>query len=341
MNETIGKYAVPAAFLVGGFLFGLIFERIVLPKLKKATDKTKWHGDEIIVNSLRGMFLLWFILAGIYGAIASTSVKPSLLSFFQKAILAAFVFSATLVVARLAVSFVQLYSEKVEGLIASTSIFANLTRLVVFVFGALIILQTLNISITPVLTALGVGGLAVALALQDTLSNLFAGLNIVASKQVKKGDYIKLESGEEGYVIDITWRNTTIRALPNNVVVIPNSKLASAKLTNYYMPEKEMSVLVQVGVSYDSDLEKVEKITIEVAKETLKEVKGGVAEFEPFIRYHTFSDFSIQFTVILRAKEFVDQYLLKHEFVKKLHQRYKKEKIEIPFPIRTVYMKSE
>ena len=97
----------------------------------------------------------------------------------------------------------------------------------------------------------------------------------------------------------------------------------------------------RLGVSYQSDLEKVEKVTIEVAKEVLQEVEGGVKEFEPFIRYHTFSDFSINFTVILRAKEYVSKYLITHEFIKRLHRRYQQEGIKIPFPIRTVYMKNE
>ena len=152
---------------------------------------------------------------------------------------------------------------------------------------------------------------------------------------------MRLETGEEGYVIDITWRNTTIRALPNNIIIVPNSKLASAVIVNYYLPQREMAVLVQVGVSYDSDLEEVERVTVEVAKEVMREVEGGVPEFEPFIRYHTFADFSINFTVILRAREFVGQYLIKHEFIKRLHKRYQQEGIEIPFPIRTVYMKDE
>jgi small-conductance mechanosensitive channel len=236
---------------------------------------------------------------------------------------------------------VGVYARHIEGALPATSLFANLTKLFVFLIGSLIILQTLNISVTPILTALGVGGLAVALALQDTLSNLFSGLQVIASRQVKPGDYVKLESGEEGYVTDITWRNTAIRALPNNMVIVPNSKLASGLVTNYYQPEKEIAVLVQVGVSYQSDLKKVEQVTIGVAKEVMCEVEGGTPEFEPFIRYHTFADFSVNFTVILRAREFTDQFLLKHEFIKRLHERYRKEGIEIPFPIRTLQFRRE
>jgi len=124
--------------------------------------------------------------------------------------------------------------------------------------------------------------------------------------------------------------------LPNNVVVIPNKVLVNSKVVNYYYPQKELAVLVQVGVHYNSDLEHVERVTIEVGKETLKEVSGGIEDFDPFIRYHTFSDFSINFSVILRAKEFVDNYLIKHEFIKRLHKRYAQEGITIPYPIRAI-----
>lgn len=337
----IKNIAVSLGFLVGGLLLGVIFEKIILKKIKTIAHKTKWKGDEVIIHAIHKMPILWFFIAGLYGAIHNIAINPTLLSIIHKVLLISVIFSGTVVLARIAIGFVNLYSEKVGGVFVSTSIFSNLIKFLVFLLGILIILQSLGISITPLLTALGVGGLAVALALQDTLSNLFAGIHIIASKKLRIGDYVKIESGEEGYVMDITWRNTTIRALPNNMIVIPNAKLASTIVTNYYSPEKEMAVLIQVGVSYDSDLEKVEKTTIEVGKETMREVQGGVPEFEPFIRYHTFADFSINFSVILRAKEVVDQYLIKHEFVKKLHQRFRKEGIEIPFPIRTVYMQEK
>lgn len=158
---------------------------------------------------------------------------------------------------------------------------------------------------------------------------------------VNPGDYIKLDTGDEGYVVDIGWRSTSIRTLSNNMIIVPNHKLASAIITNFYQPGKELSILIPIGISYDSNLEKVEKITIDVAKDVMKEVNGGVCEFDPFVRYHTFSDFSINFSVVLRVQEFVNQYLIKHEFIKGIHKRYKEEGIEIPFPIRTVYMKQD
>jgi small-conductance mechanosensitive channel len=101
-----------------------------------------------------------------------------------------------------------------------------------------------------------------------------------------------------------------------------------------------MAVLVEVGVAYSSDLARVERVTIEVGREVMREVEGGVPAFEPFIRYHTFGDSSIQFTVILRTREYTGQYLVKHEFIKRLHQRFRAEGIEIPFPMRTLELKS-
>ncbi len=335
-------WITPVVLLASGLVLGLIAEKIIVPSLLKLVQRTPWEADDVIVRALRNMPLLWFFLAGAWAAVnASVTLIPHWEGMLRRTLLVLFLLSLTVITARIASGLVALYSLKSEGLIPSTTIFRNLTALFIYVIGVLVILDSLGISITPILTALGVGGLAVALALQDTLSNLFAGLQIIASRQVKVGQYIKLDSGQEGYVADIRWRNTVIRALPNNMIIIPNSKLASTITTNYYEPEKEMSVLVQVGVSYDSHLDQVEKVTIEVGREVMHEVQGAVPTHEPFIRYHTFADSSINFSVILRGKEFTDQYLITHEFIKRLHRRYGQEGINIPFPIRTVYLKSD
>ncbi|MBI1998695.1 MAG: mechanosensitive ion channel family protein, partial [Deltaproteobacteria bacterium] len=169
--------------------------------------------------------------------------------------------------------------------------------------------------------------------------NAFAGLHIKADRPVEVGQFVRLEGGDEGYVERIGWRSTRIKMLPNKTAVVPNSKLVQSTIVNYDLPDPEVAILVEVGVHYDSDLQKVERVTCEVAKETMQTVVGGVCGFEPFIRYHTFNQSSIDFTVILRAQRFVDGYLIKHEFIKKLHERYKGEGIVIPFPIRTLELK--
>lgn len=225
-----------------------------------------------------------------------------------------------------------------SGAVPATSIFVNITRALVAGVGAAFILDVLDISITPVLTALGVGGLAVALALQDTLSNLFAGLQLIASKQIRPGDYLLLESGQEGTVEDIAWRYTTLRTQQNNLVVVPNAKLGATIVTNYVLPEQPLSVLVEFGVAYGSDLERVQSVVAEVASAVMTEMQPDIEDWEPIVRFKAFSDSQIQVVAVLRTLVFGDQFALKSEFIKRLHARFTTEGIDFPTPVRTVHL---
>lgn len=332
---------IPISIILSAFIIGLVLRKIIFSRLMKWAEKTATKADDVIIKELKRPFILWCLLIGLYFAVQVTPLSAEWLNVIGKIITVLAVVSVTIFLARLSMGLLRMPSTRIKELFPVSTLTESLLKIFIYIFGGLIILNTLGISITPLLTAFGLGGLAVALALQDTLSNLFAGFYITLSRQIRAGDFIKLESGEEGYVLDIGWRATRVRMLPNNVVLIPNAKLAQSVITNYYFPEQEMAVLVQVGVHYESDLEHVEKVTIEVGEEVMKKVKGGVPEFTPFIRYHTFDDSSINFTVILRAKEFVDNYLVKHEFIKRLHKRYKEEGINIPYPIRAINYSQE
>lgn len=332
--EVARKLVIPPGILALWLAVGWIVQKIISVSLRRAAQKTATKWDDIIIRSLRGVVFVWFLLSGIEIALQTVSLPPGAAHPLHKGISILAIFSVVLFFVRLASGIVGHYLDRQTAV--PTSFIRHLSAALIYVIGFLIILDFLGISITPILTALGVGGLAVSLALQDTLSNLFAGLHILLTKKIRPGDYIRLQSGEEGFVADITWRDVTVRALANNLIIIPNSKLATSIVTNFHLPDNELSVLVEVGVSYDSDLRRVEAVTREVAAEVMKETAGGVPEFDPFIRYHTFGDSSIRFSVILRGREYVDQYRIKHEFVKKLHERFKAEGIEIPFPIRTV-----
>lgn len=332
---------VPIAVFCATVSIGFMLRSLLFNRLKRWSEKSKTQVDDIIIAAVRGPFVIWCLMLGIYFALETSQLSDAAVNGAGKVLLVLGIASITLAAAHVVGKMVQLYSSKIEHALPVTSLTQNIARILVFGIGILIILNSLGISITPILATLGVGGLAVALALQDTLSNLFAGFYIIVARQIRIGDFIKLETGEEGYVADINWRITKIRMLPNNVVLVPNDKLIKAIIVNYYLPETEMAVLINVGVHYASDLGKVEKVTNEVGKEVMREVQGGVPAFDPFIRYHTFGDFSINFTVILRAKEFVDQYLIKHEFIKRLHKRYEKEGIVIPYPIHAINYSQE
>jgi len=326
-----------SAIIIGVMtVVGIFLQRILLPWLHKAAQKTSWKGDDILILSSRNLVEILFLLIGFYIVLFYLPFSSGWEHLFVLLFEVLFIFLATVYAGRVGKQLVQGSQDDQDGGAHQSSILSIVVGSVVYILGALIILQTLGISITPLLTALGVGGLAVALALQDTLSNLFAGLQIVAAKNIQPGHYIQLESADEGYIIDINWRSTTIRTLSNRMIIIPNNKLAASTVRNFSKPDLELSVPVEVSVSYGSDLERVEMVTLDVARGVIKSYPGAVKSWEPVVRFHTFGAYSINFTVVLRAQEYAFQYPMINEFVKALHQRYMAEGIEIPFPVSTV-----
>ncbi|MCA9408931.1 MAG: mechanosensitive ion channel family protein [Candidatus Omnitrophica bacterium] len=335
-------FTLPIVYFVWVSFF-LFVKNITFRVLKKFTDKTATKLDDIFIAAADFPIVLLIITSG--GAVVERllpiATNIELTNYLLIGFKATTIIAIILFVDRFLTALIGNYSQKVEILKTSSGIAKGTIRVLVIGLGVLILLDSFGVSITPIIASLGVGSLAVALALQPTLENFFSGVQIIIDKPFQVGHFIKLDSGEEGYVHKIGWRSTWVRMLANNVIAIPNKLMVDSKIVNYYYPERELAVLVQVGVHYNSDLEHVEKVTCEVAKEVLKELPGGVDEFEPFIRYHTFDNSSINFTVILRAKEFVDSYLIKHEFIKQLHKRYNKEGICIPFPIRALNLDQE
>jgi small-conductance mechanosensitive channel len=229
-----------------------------------------------------------------------------------------------------------------SSLVKNTSAIAGgALRAVLAVLAILIILSAMGISITPIVASLGITSLAVALALQPTLENFFSGIQLVMDKPIRIGDYIELDSGEQGFVEKIGWRSTWVRMLPNNIVIVPNSKLSNSKLINYYYPERELSVPVEVGVHYSSDLDHVERVCLEVAKHTLHTHEYGVDTYEPFVLFHTFDSSSINLTVMLRTREYFNRFFIKSAFIKLLKKRFDEEGIVIPFPIAAINLDQE
>jgi small-conductance mechanosensitive channel len=209
-------------------------------------------------------------------------------------------------------------------------------RGLIIALGVLVFLDSIGISITPLVASLGIGSLAIALALQDTLANLFAGVYMIAEKPIEPGHFVKLEGGEEGYITKVGWRSTHLRTLGDHVVVVPNTKLAGSVIANFSLPQDELGVSLELGVDYASDLEQVEQVTLEVARAVMAQVPEANPGFAPRLRFHSFADSSITLTVWLGARDYSGGLVVRHEFVKRLHARYRQENISMPFPTRTL-----
>lgn len=334
---SLGKLAVGFLILLGAGALGWAVERLLEGLLHALARRTRWKWDDVLARSLRWVLVTGISIGTLFWLLRWWQLPERLLVMADRVLLVAALAVGFIWVFRVAVGVFQLLLHDSETL-PSVSILVNIVRLAVISIAAVVILQILGVPITPLLTALGVGGLAIALALQDTLSNLFAGLHILAARQVRPGDFVRLvDSGLEGVVQDINWRNTTVRALADFFVIVPNSKLANSIVVNYQLPTSEMSITVPVSVSYGSDLEKVEQVTLAVARQVQAEVPGAVRDFEPLIRFQDFGgDAGIRFAVSLRVEQAESQYLVRHEFIKRLFAAYRAAGIEIPYPTRHV-----
>lgn len=335
MERYLFALAAFGAIFFGGFFV----QRYFFPILRHLARFTSWEYDDIFLASLHRRVRFWTVLAALYALPPLFHLQHALWRLWQQSVFVLWILSAAFVISEGAVQILHLRAAQSARRFPSISLFAHLTKSLVFTVAAIAILHCLGISVAPLLTALGVGGLAVALALQDTLSNFFAGLHLLAARPIQLGDYIRLDSGEEGYVADITWRSTTIRDLMQNMVIVPNSKMTEAKIVNYNLPQKQMAILVQVSVTYDSDLEKVEKIALDVAKNVMEKVNGGASDHPPAVRFHSFGEYSVNFHVMLYVRQFSAQYYIRHAFIKRLQKRFILEAISLPEPTHTISFK--
>jgi small-conductance mechanosensitive channel len=335
-----------AAFLIAALLARLFLGRLIAYYLRKAAVSL----DESVARTLRSLASWALVLIGVYYGASSlpwATNNPHVPILLARGLGVAWVLLAltgSLRIFNLLVTWQVRRMKERAGNARDISQQAILTRKVVNVLvwgiGLLYLMRTAGLDISPLLASGAIGGLAIALAAQDTLSNLFAGFYLTIDHPIRVGDFVRLESGQEGYVEEIGWRNTRVRLLPNNLVVIPNSKLSQTVITNYFLPEPNMSVYVPCGVSYDSDLDQVERVCVDLARKIQRTVPGADPEWEPVVRWKSFGDSAVNFITVLRAQQFETQFLIESEYIKALHKRFKQVGIEIPFPVRTIVMKS-
>ncbi|HTF99039.1 MAG TPA: mechanosensitive ion channel family protein [Nitrospirota bacterium] len=336
------KFVLPAAAALGFTVVLLIARSIVYRILHTWANRTSTQVDDIVIESTRNASILVAVAVGIHLGLSFSGIPDRHMEYLGRILRVIIILAATFASATLAGKLFTNYIQKSRIPIPTTGLAYGILKGTIFVIGFLIILTDLGISIAPLITALGVGGLAVALALQDTLANLFAGVHILMEKSIRIGDFIKLETGQEGYVDDITWRTTRIRMLPNNIVVIPNNKLAQSVVTNYSLPEQATLLYVPVSVAYSAEPESVEAILIDEVKKAIGEVPSLLGKPEPGVLFVPgFGESSLDFTLVCTIAELPAQNRVLHELRKRILARLKKEGIEIPYPQRTVHLRDE
>ena len=286
-------------------------------------------GLEPVLDSVRMPAVLWAVVVGLYMAVEVAGLPPRLVGPLRLILEAAIIVSVTMTLARVLGSLIARASERQALGGAVTGLAQTAVRLSVLLIGLLVLLGALGIQITPILTALGVGGLAVALGLQDTLSNLFAGIHLLADKPIRVGHYVRI-GDVEGVVTDIGWRSTRLRSPQSNTVVLPNKKVAESVITNYDLPEASTGVAIQVNVGYGADPDRVEAVLLEEARGAVGAVPGLLDMPAPGVVLAGFGEYALRFTLLCHVARFADGGRIQHELRKRVLRRFRAEGIEIP-----------
>jgi small-conductance mechanosensitive channel len=337
MDMMLKRILIPVVVAMVSTSALLAVRGVTFKLLHRWAERTKTGMDTLIMSPVKTSSFLWCVAIGLYSGLVVSELPERYIFYLSKTILVFVIFSITIAATRLSGNIFRNYIQKSNLSIPSTGLAYGLLKGTILIIGLLIILSVMGISITPLLTALGVGGLAVALALKDTLENLFAGIHILMEKSIRVGDVVKLETGQEGYVEDITWRTTRIKMISNNIVVIPNNKLAQSIVINFFLPDSTIVLQVPVPVSHDADIEKVERVLVEESKKAVGEVQGLLGEPEPMVRFMPgFGAQTLDFTLFCQVREFADQNPVNHALRKRILKRFREEGIEISSPTQFV-----
>lgn len=326
-----------AATFVVVVLASLVVRSVVL----NAAGKWARPGSALatLADTVRRPSLLWIVVLGIYVAVDASDLPRRFAVPFATVLRVAIILSVTMTAADLLGTLIKRGGERQALGLGVTGLGHSVARGLVWIVGGLVLLSAIGVQITPILTALGVGGLAVALALQDTLSNLFAGVHILADKPIRVGDYAKLAEGVEGFVVDIGWRSTRLRTFANNIVIVPNKKVAESIITNYDLPDAFTGLSVKIVVDYSADADRIESLLLDELQRAAREVPGIQSQPAPVVRLVPgFGDNGLEFTLSCQVASDTDQGLVQHELRKRVLRRFRTEGIPIP-PARTVTLR--
>ncbi|MDA0352171.1 MAG: mechanosensitive ion channel family protein [Chloroflexi bacterium] len=343
VNETIAALGIAAGGLILAWLVATLTRRVI----HGFTNSTESDLDDVVVEAVRWPVIAFLAIQGVYVAILTVSYLDEHRATIRSAWVAVMLTLSVIAVRRLVVGLLGWYarvpgSDGMPGFDErSLPFLRRVLNVLVVAIGLLLILDALGISISPLLAGLGIGGLAVALALQPLLTNVFASSYIMTDASVTVGDIIEVNAGPTGVVEDIGWRAARIRTFDNNIVIVPNSTLAESIITNFDSADARADARVDCGVAYEEDLSRVEALVLEELNDLRTTLDVVDVTREPLFRYAEFGDSNVNFFVKMRANTWADSFLLKHEMVKRIHSRLAAEGIVVNYPARRLLMASE
>jgi len=338
-DALLGFDLLGTAFqVIGIIVLGIALEWGVRFAQRRA-DHKGWIRTSMVLHALFWLPIFWCMLFVALSILEGFSEVSAARRVGRSLVQALLIISIAFVIARVMVRWVKLMTSKQS--LASSSIVNYLINGFAVLIVLMAVLYTFNVSVPIIiLTFLG-STLGLSVALREPLSNLFAGLVLTASGRISPGDFIRLPSGKQGRVTDIEWDVTLIRQRNEGHIIVPNSIMTQAEIINFDWMDSEYMLQIDIGVDYESDLDQVERVTIEVADNVIRRFYDGALLAPSYIWYKSLDDSDIQFTVYLRCRKFEDNIRIKHEFLKQINKRYAQEGIVMPYPTFALQTQNE
>jgi small-conductance mechanosensitive channel len=341
MIPTPNQIIVAILILAGAYIASVAV-MFVLRRSSVVTKRTQTTLDEAIVKVISRPVHLIFLAGGAILALRHMYPDLSYQDYGYEA-LAVVVFGilGTYGLNRLVRGVLRWYeAHKVENGGSHAGLFGFIDSIVtVAMWGLalLLFLKYFGVDVSALLAGFGIAGVAVAFALQNTLSGLFSTMYLAVDKPLRPGDFVELDEGTTGFVEEVSMRSTRIRTRANNIVIVPNTKLANMVIKNYFLSDRAVRARLEFSVGYDSDLEHAEETAKQLVRDILAEEFDGADE-EPTIRFTSFGDSAINGIVIVKVTTFDDQFAVKHKLIKRMKTVFAKEGISMPYPQRDVHL---
>lgn len=338
-NKSIFAALILILSVTIGKIFLFIVEKIVLV----LTSKTKTRLDDLIVEKTRRPLFYALILLGTYFALSTLNIESTLASAFNKIIGSLIIFIFAIAMNRTATVMINIVGKRWTQKTESTMddellpLISKVSTALIFIFALIFILKVWKVDITGLLAGLGIMGIALGLAFQDSLKNIFGGIFLIMDKNIKIGDIIKIDSGEIGEVVDVGLRSTRIKTPDNEMIIVPNGNLATSKIQNLVLPDYKLRVNVKFSTAYGTKVDKVEKVVLDA----ISDVEGKLSDPAPKVVFTDMGEFSMNFMCRFWIEDFKNAENAKSSANRKIYEALNKAGIEIPFPTRQVYIKKE
>jgi len=324
------RWANAAAVLAGWIIILLGLKRVLLTLLGRAVQRPHLQHLAPLVDAIAPALTITIVVSGIEVAAQTAPLSQAWRADVAIILTGGVVLALVIFADKFSQVWLRRSAARYPLFAEGYGIVTGAVRGVIIALGLLMFLESVGISIGPLLASLGIGSLVIALALQETVKNMFSGFFLIVDKPLEVGDYVKLQSGQEGQLFKLGWRSSKFRMLTSEVVVVPNSQLIDSIVTSYRAPDGDVAIPIDLAVLNSNNAVHVERVAREVAREVAAWVTPDGSRYEPEVLFHGISGNLINLTVLIHARSSESIGIVRSEFIKRALARFAREEIKLP-----------